>query len=111
MAQIHKNLTQEKWNLLEKDKQILNIGAELMRAKNLLKKNEEVYFKNSLSRAFELVDLTIGDKKWKSGLKEMLRLKEMLGEFYIGVNKNFNDFVNLLKVLLTFNKESEKIKL
>lgn len=61
---------------------------------------------NSLDRALELIDLTIADnKKWHNGsLKELLKFREMLGEFYAEINKNVNEFVGLIRVLLNFNK-------
>ncbi|MBU0619893.1 MAG: hypothetical protein ABII99_02980 [Patescibacteria group bacterium] len=105
MAYFHKNLTQEKWNNFSKDQQILNIASELSRAKNWIKKQDKNYTQNSLDRAFELIDLTINDNKWRnSSLKELLRLREMLGEFYIGLNKNINELIKLIKILLKFNK-------
>lgn len=106
MAYFHKNLTQERWDSFTKDKQILNIASELTRAKNRLKEKDEQYMQNSLDRALELIDLTIADnKKWHGGsLKELLRLREVLGEFYVGINKNVSEFVKLIRVLLNFNK-------
>ncbi|MFH1427534.1 MAG: hypothetical protein ABIG60_03330 [Patescibacteria group bacterium] len=76
MTYFHKNLTQEKWNDSSRDMQILNIGSELMRARKwIINKNEE-YKIESLNRAFELIDLTADDEKWRrSHLKEILRFR------------------------------------
>ncbi len=113
MAYFHKNLTQERWNSFTKDKQILNIASELTRAKNWLEKNDKEYMINSLDRSFELIDLTIADnRKWHDGsLKELLRLREVLGEFYAGINKNVNEFVKLIRVLLNFNKITSVVEI
>jgi hypothetical protein len=111
MAQIHKNLTQEKWDELSRDKQILNVAAELIRAKNMLAKERNEHFLNCLERALELIDLIINNKKWYSGLKEILRFREVLGEFYIGSNKSLNDLAKLIRIFLSFNSESQKVKI
>ncbi len=113
MPYFHKNLTQEKWNNLSKDKQILNIVSELVRAKNWLKKADKNYMKNSLDRAFELIDLTVNNReKWNTGkLKELLRFREMIGEFYIGLNKNINEFIKLIRALLKFDTLTSKVEI
>jgi len=111
MAYFHKNLTQEKWNNLDKDKQILNIISELMRAKNWFNKNKE-YARNSLDRAFELIDLIVSSKKWTKGsLKELLRFREVLGEFYINNIIDIKKFTKLMQNFLLFNKKSAMVKL
>jgi hypothetical protein len=111
MAYFHKNLTQKKWNSLSKDKQILNICSELIRAKNWLLKNKNDYMKNSLDRALELIDLTSADRKWRRGsLKELLRLREALSEFYIENSNDVSYFVKLIRVLLRFNRISSAVK-
>ncbi len=83
MAKFHPNLTQEKWNSFSKDKQVLNIASEFLRARNSLIHNESDYFINSLNRALELIDLTISDKKWKDNLLLPIRLREETAKFYI----------------------------
>ncbi|HCA67194.1 MAG: hypothetical protein A2249_04270 [Candidatus Jacksonbacteria bacterium RIFOXYA2_FULL_44_7] len=40
--------------------------------------------KRCIERAYELVDLTVADPKWRGRSKELLRIREMLGEEYIG---------------------------
>lgn len=113
MAYFHKNLTQEKWNSMRIENQILNIASELLRAKNWLAKKDIVYTQNSLDRALELIDLTIMDrKKWNnSHLGELLKFREILGEFYIGLNKDVKQFAKLIKALLSFNKISYQVEI
>ena len=113
MAYFHKNLTQERWNGFNKKEQILNIASELLRSKKWTEKGNNEHLKNSLDRALELIDLTINDrKKWQKGsLKELLRLREILSEFYIKENKPFQDIVMLLKNFLFFNKDSALVKI
>lgn len=111
MAYFHKNLTEEKWSGLSMDKQILNIGSELIRAKTWLEEDNNDYLKNSMDRALELIDLTCADKKWRHGqLKELLRLREVLGEFYVGENKDSGYFKSIIRGLFKFNKISSSVE-
>ncbi len=58
-----------------------NIGAEIGRAINWRPKNEK-YSKMVFERGLELSDLTIEDPKNKKRLKELLRLREMLADYF-----------------------------
>ena len=112
MAYFHKNLTSEKWNNLTKDKQILNIGSELMRVRNWLINNNEDYKIDCLNRVYELIDLTIDDKKWhRAGLKELIRFREIMGDYYLAKEKDIMEFNKLLKVLFSFTPESAMVKI
>ena len=61
----------------------LMIANELNRAKNWIEKKDLGEVKNCYERALELLDLTIAITKNRSRLKEYLRLREMMGKFYI----------------------------
>lgn len=112
MAYFHKNLTQEKWNALSKEKQILNIASELMRAKNSLEKKYLDNFQNSLDRALELIDLTINDReKWQGGsLRELLRFREYSAGFY-QQSRSTDDFIKLIRILLLFHPQSATVQI
>ena len=111
MAFFHKNLTQEKWNSLPIEKQILNIAAEMNRAKNWQQKKDRNYMLKSMDRVLELMDLCSDDKKWQGGrLKELLRLRETCGRLYTDERQEIS-VEGLLKILLTFNKQSAKVVL
>ncbi len=73
----------QKYSIFE---QIANIGAEVGRAINWKKKNNQKMSNNAFYRALELIDLTINDKKNKNSLKEILRLREILADYFIGDN-------------------------
>ena len=104
MSAIHGNLTQEKWNGLPRSRQILNIASELQRALKRLSISPDE-FRLSLERAFELIDLTIEDRwKWSSGrLKELLRFREVMAEYYLSKNRNPDEMKKLLRLLLNFD--------
>lgn len=108
----HKNLTQERWNTFTKNQQILNIASELVRAKNWMQKKNKNYTQNSMDRGLELIDLTVDDKKWHSNsLKELLRFREALAEFYTNRNKILDEIILLIRNLLRFTKESAIVKI
>ena len=111
MNKYHPNLTLEKWQAFPKEVQILNIASEFSRIKNWLAKNDEKEVRECLNRAFELIDLTIGDSKWNKGLKELLRFRELLADFYIQPRKVNNYFLQLYRIFLNFTVQSSKVKI
>ncbi|PIZ95899.1 MAG: hypothetical protein COX81_00175 [Candidatus Magasanikbacteria bacterium CG_4_10_14_0_2_um_filter_37_12] len=61
-----------------------NIGSEVGRAVNWQKKDNIAYRDKALERAFELLSLTILDKRWKTGRKELCRAREILADVFYG---------------------------
>ncbi len=82
----HKNI-QKEWSSYSIIKQMANIGVEVQRAINWKKKGNKEIFLNAFYRAMELLDLTVEDPKNKKYLKEILRIKELLGDYLIGSNQ------------------------
>lgn len=74
------------WFKLSKAEQIGNIGSEIARAKIWKSKNNIDKCKQSLIRALELLFLTLGDKKWGNGLREITRFYEVLASIYSDQN-------------------------
>jgi hypothetical protein len=58
--------------------QILNMVSDLKKAENLLQVNRQSAL-NHLFRAIILLDYIVDDPKWKRKLKELLRLREVIG--------------------------------
>lgn len=77
----HKELSQGRWVGLLLPEQMANIGSEVGRAISWRKKKKE-YSDLAFKRALELLDLTIGDKKNRSRLKELTRLREVLVDYF-----------------------------
>ena len=77
---------EERWNHFTLAEQMANIGAEIGRTINLRKKGNTEMSTNALYRGLELLDLTARDKKNKNSLKEILRVREALVDFFIGNN-------------------------
>ena len=86
MSYIHKNLASGRWQKLTFYEQMANIGAEVGRTINWRKKNNHQYSQKAFERALELVDLTLRDKKNKKRLKELVSLKEVLVDYFLGDN-------------------------
>ena len=97
----HPSLTVEKWQSFSWDKRLLNIGSELIRAKSALQKKDEEARKGALERALELTDLTVeaGIKGKTSGfLRELLRFREMVADFYLSPEKKEEEITGLTKI-------------
>lgn len=89
----HKDLSEGKWYKLSLAEQLGNVGSEVSRAKKWVGKDENIS-KNALARAIDLMDLTLTDQKWKNRLKELARVREVLGDLFTGgkeYNSTFDD--------------------
>lgn len=83
---IHTDLAAGKWQLLTLVEQLANVGSEVGRTIQWRDKNRE--FSQSASfRALELLDLTIGDPKNISSLREILRVRELFCDYMFGENQ------------------------
>jgi len=76
----------DRWKNFSIYEQMANIGAEVGRAINWKKKNNQQMSQNAFYRALELIDFTIDDKKNKNSLKEILRVREVLADYFMGEN-------------------------
>lgn len=75
-----------RWSKFSIFEQMANIGAEVGRAINWQKKGNLQISKNAFYRALELIDFTIDDLKNKNSLKEILRVREFLVDYFMGDN-------------------------
>jgi hypothetical protein len=76
----------DRWSQFSTLEQMANIGAEVGRAINWRKKNNLEMSKNAFYRALELIDFSINDQKNKNSLKEILRVREVLADYFMGEN-------------------------
>ncbi len=86
ILKFHFNLTPDKWFSLSFYEQMAHIGSEVERAILWREKNKE-YSKLALYRALELIDLTIEDPKNSQRLKEILRVRECLIDYFLFNNQ------------------------
>ncbi len=77
----HKDLARGKWRKFSLLEQMANVGAEIGRAINWKNKDER-NSKMAFERGLELLDLTIEDPKNKKRLKELLRVREALVDYF-----------------------------
>jgi len=106
----HKNLANGKWKELSFFQQMANIGSEVIRAINWKDKNSK-YSQMAIDRALELLDLTITDKKnHKRGrLKELLRLRELLVDYFYFDNIYRSRDANWNNYFLAFNYAANRL--
>jgi len=71
----------KKWQKLSFFEQMANIGSEVERA-ILWREKDKEYSKLAIYRALELLDLTVEDPKNKKRLKELLRVRECLVDYF-----------------------------
>ena len=77
----HRQLSAGRWPELTFFEQMANIGSEIERAISWKKKSAE-YSIRAVERALELLDLTIADIKNRHRLKELLRLREAIVDYF-----------------------------
>jgi hypothetical protein len=78
----HKELASGRWFKLTFFEQMANIGSEIERTINWKNKNNPDYSGLAFNRALELLDLTISDKNNVSRLKELVRVRETLADYF-----------------------------
>ena len=78
----HKNLAAGQWQNLSFFEQMANIGSEVERAIKWNNKNNKEYGRLAFERALELLDFTIDDGRNNTRLKELLRLREVLVDYF-----------------------------
>jgi hypothetical protein len=84
MSYQHKSLVNGRWNKLSLIEQMANIGSEVLRAINWKNRKNREYFRLAFYRALELIDLTIADRKNINRLKEIIRMREVLVDYFYG---------------------------
>ena len=87
MSYQHKDLAAGRWSQLSFLEQMANIGSEIERALNWRIKKNADYTQKAFERALELIDLTIDNDKNYAHLKEMTRMREVVVDYFFGVNQ------------------------
>lgn len=101
--QQHKELASGRWFAMPVAEQMANIGSEVERTISWKNKNNRDYSRMAFERALELLDLTVEDKKNKSRLKEILRLREALVDYFMFDNEFSSSDELWRKYFLPFN--------
>ncbi|MBN1602270.1 MAG: hypothetical protein JW915_11715, partial [Chitinispirillaceae bacterium] len=85
----HKDLAAGRWFNFTLCEQMANVGSEVERAIIWGNKGNPDYKQRAFYRALELLDLTIRDPKNRKRLKEVVRVREMLADFF-AFNNEYN---------------------
>lgn len=78
----HEQMASGRWFEFGFFEQMANIGSEIERTIAWKEKNNSEYSHLAFERALELLDLTIADKKNAKRLKELLRVREALADYF-----------------------------
>jgi hypothetical protein len=79
MTTYHPTLAAGRWYTLTLAEQLGNVGSEYERALRAKSVDDQVRFEPAFERLLELLDLTIGDPRWKNHrLRELTRLREVI---------------------------------
>jgi hypothetical protein len=81
----HKNLSKGLWKKLTFCQKMANIGSEVERTIIWRGKKKE-YSQMAFARALDLMDLTISEEADFYRLKELLRTREALADYFFGEN-------------------------
>jgi len=79
----HKGLLPERWFKFTLMEQLANVGTDVARAINWRNKGDLEDSRMAFERSLELLDLTISDPKNKKRLKEVLRVREALVDYFV----------------------------
>ena len=102
MSLQHKDLAQGRWGQLSFLEQMANIGSEVERALNWHTKQNTAYSQRAFERALELLDLTLDNNSRPSQFKELTRVREVLVDYFFGINEFMSTDTSLRKYFSFF---------
>lgn len=82
MSTEHQQLAAGRWQAMSLTEQLANVGAEVGRALKWKGKGNAEYSRLAFERALELLDLSVADEKNKLRLREVLRLREAMVDYF-----------------------------
>lgn len=78
----HHELASGRWVKMTFFEQMANVGSEVERTIRWKNKGNKEYSRMAFERALELLDFTISDTKNRKKLKELMRLRETLADYF-----------------------------
>lgn len=84
---IHKELAKGRWFTLSLVEQLANVGSDVERTIKWRNSGNAEYSQKAFERVLELIDLTVLDAKNKGRLREILRMREMLVDYFLYHNE------------------------
>lgn len=101
MSYQHRTLAAGRWQSLSLFEQLGNVGSEISRAIRWRGKDTALS-ENAIERAFELLDLTIQDPRWRKRLKELTRVREILADAFLGAGEYGSTLEDLERYFFSF---------
>ena len=101
MSYLHTNLAAGRWQTLPLVEQLANVGSDVARASQWQGKDAQ-RCEQPFARALELLDLTIGDPRWKGRRKELARARELLCDAMFGGTAYGSDLASLDRYFFHF---------
>ena len=98
----HKDLASGRWGRLSFAEQMANIGSEIERALNWRVKDNAAYSQKAFERALELLDLTLDSATVPSRLKELVRVREAIADYFVGANQFKSTEISWRRYFLPF---------
>ena len=98
----------ERWQKMSLCEQLANIGSEVSRALNWKNKGREEFCEKAVNRALDLIDLTVSYMGKYSRLKEFLRAREMLVDYFYANNQFSSTQTSWRKYFDHFNYRARK---
>ncbi|KAF0134432.1 MAG: hypothetical protein FD145_657 [Candidatus Saganbacteria bacterium] len=99
----HKELANGRWAKLSFCEQMANVGSEVGRTISWRNKGNKEYSERAFDRALELLDLTIANEKEFCRLRELLRVRETLVDYFMYDNIYGSSDEKWDKYFLAFN--------
>lgn len=100
---IHKTLLPNRWFEFSLIEQLANVGSDIERTIQWRKKGNLEYSQQAFERALELIDLTVADPKNRKRLKEVVRVREALVDFFVYDNEYNSTDESWQKYFFAFN--------
>jgi hypothetical protein len=101
MSHQHASLAAGGWHRLSLVEQLANIGSDVARAHRWQYKDSQLC-EQAFVRALELLDLTIGDARWKGRRRELTRVRELLCDAMLGGKEYGSDLAGLDRYFYPF---------
>ncbi len=110
MIRFYQNLASGRWQEFTLIEQLANIGAEIGRALSWMMKGDEWKSLRALERGLELFDLTIADERWRFRLKEIVRMREVVCDYFYGDNYYQSTPESLERYFTQFGIAAKRLK-
>ena len=83
---MHAELAAGRWQTFPLMLQLAHIGSEVSRACKAKEAGNATRMQSAFERMLELLNMTIGDPKNRYRLRELCRMREVLGDYLLGDN-------------------------